>query len=81
MVVAVLIGTILSIVSHHFLFFNFASTTLEFSAVGWIVPGLLAHWSVKQGYFKTLSMLAFASVIVRFLVIISFGGAIFPNLY
>jgi len=81
LVVAILIGTILSIISHHFLIFNAASTTLEFSAVGWIVPGLLAHWSVKQGYVKTIAMLSVTSIIVRFLVILSFGGETFPNLY
>ncbi len=81
MVVAILVGTILSILSHHFLIFNAASSTLEFSAVGWIVPGLLAHWSVKQGYVKTIAMLSVTSIIVRLLVILSFGGAAFPDLY
>ena len=81
MVVAILVGTILSILSHHFLIFNSASSTLEFSAVGWIVPGLLAHWSVKQGYIKTIAMLSVTSIIVRLIVILSFGGAAFPDLY
>lgn len=81
LVVAILIGTILSIVSHHFLIFNTPQSTLEFSAVGWIVPGLLAHWSVKQGYFKTIAMLSITSIIVRLVVILSFGGQAFPELY
>ena len=81
MVVAVMIGTILSIVSHRLLFFNTGSTTLELSAVGWIVPGLIAHWSVKQGYLKTISMLAITSIIVRLIVILSFSGMPFPEIY
>ena len=81
MVVAILVGTILSIISHHFLIFNTASSTLEFSAVGWIVPGLLAHWSVKQGYIKTIAMLSITAIIVRLIVILSFGGVPFPDLY
>jgi poly-gamma-glutamate biosynthesis protein PgsC/CapC len=81
MVVAILVGTILSILSHHFLIFNASSSTLEFQAVGWIVPGLLAHWSVKQGYIKTIAMLSVTSIIVRLIVILSFGGAAFPDLY
>lgn len=81
MVVAILVGTLLSIVSRHFLLFDTASTTLEFSAVGWIVPGLLAHWSVKQGYIKTIAMLSVTSIIVRLIVILSFGGVAFPDLY
>ena len=54
LVVAILIGTILSIISHHYLIFNSQNTTLEFSAVGWIVPGLLAHWSVNKAILKPL---------------------------
>ena len=81
MVVAVLVGTILSIISHHLLIFNTANSTLEFSAVGWIVPGLIAHWSVKQGYLKTISMLAITAIVVRLIVIISFNGMPFPDLY
>ncbi len=81
MVVAVLVGTILSIISHHLFIFNTATSTLEFSAVGWIVPGLIAHWSVKQGYFKTISMLTITAIVVRLIVIISFNGMPFPDLY
>lgn len=81
MVVAILVGTILSIISHQFLLFNTATSTLEFSAVGWIVPGLIAHWSVKQGYYKTIAMLAITAVVVRLFVIISFNGTPFPDLY
>ncbi len=81
MVLALLIGTILSIISHRFLFFNLTTTTIEFSAVGWVVPGLIGHWSVKQGFVKTISMLLITSILVRFLVILFFGGDLFPQLY
>lgn len=81
LVIAILIGTILSIISHHYMIFNYQNNTMEFSAVGWIVPGLLAHWSVKQGYIKTIAMLSITSVIVRLIVILSFGGNTFPALY
>ncbi|NQY06884.1 MAG: poly-gamma-glutamate biosynthesis protein PgsC [Flavobacteriaceae bacterium] len=81
MVVALLIGTILSIVSHHFLIFNTPSSTVELSAIGWVIPGLIAHWAVKQGFAKTMAMLAITSVIVRLLVIICFLGETLPELY
>ncbi len=81
MVVSLLIGTIFSIISHHYMFVNTATTTLEFSAVGWVVPGLIAHWSVKQGYVKTLSMLAITSILVRLFVILAYWGQIIPDLY
>lgn len=81
MVVALLIGTIYSIFSHHFMFFNTEASTVEFSAVGWIVPGLIAHWAVKQGFIKTIAMLAIISVLVRLIVIILIGGDNIPDLY
>jgi poly-gamma-glutamate biosynthesis protein PgsC/CapC len=81
MVVAVMIGTILSIISHRILFYNTGTGTLELSAVGWIVPGLIAHWSIKQGYLKTIFMLCVTAILVRLIVIISFNGMPFPELY
>ena len=81
MVVSLLVGTIFSIVSHHFMYFNTAESTLELSAVGWVVPGLIAHWAVKQGFSKTISMLAIISVVVRLLVIIVFNGKLIPSTY
>jgi poly-gamma-glutamate biosynthesis protein PgsC/CapC len=81
MVVSLLVGTILAIFSHHFMFFNTTESTVEFSAVGWVIPGLVAHWSVKQGYVKTISILAIVSVLVRLIVITVFDFNIIPNLY
>ncbi|MEM7187130.1 MAG: poly-gamma-glutamate biosynthesis protein PgsC [Bacteroidota bacterium] len=81
MVVALLIGTILSIVSHHFLVFNTSGSTLELSAIGWVIPGLIAHWAAKQGFAKTLAMMAITSVIVRLLVVLCFMGETLPDLY
>ncbi len=81
MVVSLLIGTILSIMSHHFLVFNASGTSIELSAIGWVIPGLIAHWAAKQGFVKTLSMLAVTSVIVRLFVILCFMGEPLPELY
>ena len=81
MVVCLLVGTIFAILSHHYGFFNTSTSTLEFSAVGWVVPGLVAHWALKQGFVKTISMLSIISVMVRLFVIVIFNGQIIPNLY
>lgn len=75
MVVALLVGTLLSILSHHFMVFNTESSTAEFSAIGWVIPGLMAHWSAKQGYVKTIAMLSITSIIVRLAVVLCFSGA------
>lgn len=81
MVISLLIGTIFAILSHHLLFFNTTKSTVELSAVGWVVPGLIANWSAKQGVVKTLAMLIIISVLVRLLVIIIFNGNTIPNIY
>ena len=81
MVVALLVGTIYSIFSHHFMFFNTSESTLELSAVGWVVPGLIAHWAAKQGFVKTIGMLGTISVLARLLVIIIYNGQLIPDLY
>lgn len=81
MVVGLLVGTLLSILSHHFFFVNTQSSTVEFSAIGWVIPGLIAHWSAKQGFLKTISMLIITSILVRFIVLICFNGSLLPNLY
>lgn len=80
MVVALLVGTLLSILSHHMMIFNTDSSTMEFSAIGWVIPGLIAHWAAKQGYLKTISMLSITSIIVRLIVIVCFNGATLPEL-
>lgn len=81
MVASLLVGTLYAIVSHHLMFFNISDSTFELSAVGWVVPGLIAHWAVKQGYLKTIAMLILISVLVRFIVIIAFNGELIPTLY
>ena len=81
MVVALLVGTILSIVSHHLFVIDTQTSTIELSAIGWVIPGLIAHTSAKQGYVKTMAMLSISSVIVRLLVILIFAGDLFPEWY
>lgn len=76
MVVALLVGTLLSILSHHLLIVNTSDSTVEFSAIGWVIPGLIAHWAAKQGYIKTIAMLSITSIIVRLIVIVCFNGAL-----
>jgi len=79
MVISLLIGVLLANFSRHFLHINIASTTLELQAVGWVIPGLIAHWFSKQGVFKTLSVLFITSVLVRLIVIMLFVGSLLPQ--
>jgi gamma-polyglutamate biosynthesis protein CapC len=79
MVLSLLIGCLLANFSRQFLSLNLVSTTLELSAVGWVIPGLIAHWFAKQGVFKTISVLLVSSVLVRLILILLFAGALLPK--
>ncbi|MCX6272731.1 MAG: poly-gamma-glutamate biosynthesis protein PgsC [Bacteroidetes bacterium] len=79
MVLSLLIGVFLANLSRHFMIFNLASATIELSAVGWVIPGLIAHWFAKQGVFKTLSVLFINAVLVRLILILFFMGELLPK--
>lgn len=79
MVVSLLIGCLLAYFSRYFLMFDITSSTVELQAVGWAIPGLIAHWFGKQGVYKTLSVLFIASVLVRLIVVLFFAGALLPE--
>ncbi len=79
MVLSLLVGCLLAYFSRYFLMFDLASTSVELQAVGWAIPGLIAHWFGKQGVFKTVSVLFVSSVLVRLIVIVIFSGALLPK--
>jgi poly-gamma-glutamate biosynthesis protein PgsC/CapC len=78
MVMCLLVGCLLANFSRHYLLIDVTSSTIQLSAVGWVVPGLIAHWFGKQGIFRTICVLFITAVIVRLLVIILFNGELFP---
>jgi gamma-polyglutamate biosynthesis protein CapC len=78
MVLCLLIGCILALISHNFLTLDISESTFRLEALGWVVPGLIAHWMDKQGIVKTISMLIITAVIVRFTVIMLFNGSLMP---
>ena len=47
---------------------------IEFSIVGYIIPGLIAVWIDRQGVLETFSALITASVIIRLALILLTGG-------
>ncbi len=79
MVLSLLIGCLLANFSRYFMSIDLASTTLELQAVGWVIPGLIAHWFGKQGVFKTLNVLFITSVLVRLIIILLFVGELLPE--
>ena len=45
----------------------------EFTAIGFIIPGLIAIWMDRQNVFETLASLTVVSVIVRLVLILTMG--------
>ncbi len=79
MVLSLLVGCLLANFSRYFMSIDLASTTMELQAVGWVIPGLIAHWFGKQGVFKTLNVLFITSVLVRLILILFFVGELMPE--
>ncbi len=76
MVLSILIGFIVGWGSKYFSFGGLSVYELGLHSIGYIIPGLIANWMEKQGIFRTLSMIAIASVIVRLVLIILTGGEV-----
>jgi poly-gamma-glutamate biosynthesis protein PgsC/CapC len=79
MVLSLFVGCLLANFSRYFMSIDLTSGTLELQAVGWVIPGLIAHWFGKQGVFKTLNVLFVTSVLVRLIIILVFAGALLPQ--
>ena len=79
LVLCVLAGCVLSIASRQLFAFDIGLRTLELHAVGWVIPGLIANWFLKQGVVQTLCAIIITSTLVRLLVIVIFAGALLPN--
>jgi len=79
MVLCLLVGCLLANFSRHFLLIDIATSTIQLQAVGWVIPGLIAHWFGKQGIYKTLCVLFISSVLVRLIVIILYNGELLPQ--
>lgn len=78
LVLSILIGCLIALMSRNFLYFQISAKLLQFQAVGWVIPGLIAYWFGKQGVYQTVSALLITSIIVRLLVILFFNGELLP---
>ena len=76
MVITVLFGFILGWIAKQYGIFNTLPTQYSVQVIGFIIPGLIANSMERQGLLKTLAIMTVAAVIVRFILIIVFGGKI-----
>ena len=47
-------------------------------AIGYIIPGLVAYWMVRQGIVETVCTVLMSSIIVRLALILVHGGDLVP---
>jgi len=76
MVITVLLGFIIGWMARYYGIFANLSSSYSVNVIGFIIPGLIANAMEKQGIIKTLSVMVVAAVIVRFLLVLIFGGEI-----
>ncbi len=76
MVITVLLGFIIGWMARYYGIFANLSSDYTVNVIGFIIPGLIANAMERQGIVKTLSIMVVAAVIVRFLLILIFGGEI-----
>lgn len=50
------------------------SPMIDFSLIGFIIPGLIAIWIDRQGLVETVSALTTAAVVVRLVLVLVVGG-------
>lgn len=74
MVLSILIGFILGWATRMLVFQNQTVYTLQMQSIGYIVPGLIANWFERQGFWKTVSTMGVAAVVVRLALMVVFGG-------
>jgi len=76
-VIIIITGFIFGWLSREFLIFGLpGGQTLEFQAIGYIIPGLIANWMERQGVIQTLSTMVVAAVFVRLLLMIFTCGKV-----
>ena len=74
MVLSILIGFILGWVSRIMVVQDITIHQLQMQSIGYIIPGLIANWFERQGFWKTLSSMGIAAIVVRLALMVIFNG-------
>jgi poly-gamma-glutamate biosynthesis protein PgsC/CapC len=78
MVFSVLAGFLFGYLTRYLLVFNAAAdlgvdaTLLQ--SIGYIIPGLIAYWMMRQGVVETLCTMFMAAFLVRLALVVAHGG-------
>ncbi len=76
MVLSILIGFILGWLTRLLVFENVTVYTYQMQSIGYIVPGLIANWFERQGFWKTISTMGVAAILVRLMLMVVFNGEV-----
>jgi len=78
MVFSVLAGYLFGYLTRYILVFNesmqLGVDTSVIQSIGYIIPGLIAYWMMRQGIVETLCTMIMASFIVRLALVTAYGG-------
>jgi poly-gamma-glutamate biosynthesis protein PgsC/CapC len=78
MVFSVLAGFLFGYLTRYVLVFNdtmqLGVDTSVVQSIGYIIPGLIAYWMMRQGVVETLCTMIMASFIVRLALVTAYGG-------
>lgn len=76
LVLSILIGFIFGWASRNLIFNDVTIYDYQLQSVGYIIPGLIANWFERQGFWKTLSTMMVAAVLVRLIIMVIFAGEV-----
>ena len=76
LVLAVLLGFIFGALIARIPTFGISPLDTGLAVIGFIIPGLLAYWMIRQGIVQTLAATAVAAVLVRLALIVLHGGSL-----
>jgi poly-gamma-glutamate biosynthesis protein PgsC/CapC len=83
MVFAVISGFVFGYLTRYVLVFNdtmaLGVDTSMIQSIGYIIPGLIAYWMMRQGVVETLCTRFIASFIVRLALVTAYGGKLIEH--
>jgi len=74
MALSILIGFILGWLSRILVVQDITIHQLQMQSIGYIIPGLIANWFERQGFWKTVSSMGIAAIVVRLALMVIFNG-------
>ena len=75
-ILMILAGYLMGMIARYFLPVQSEEAAIQYSVIGFIVPGLIAIWLDRRGVVESLCSLITASVVVRLILILIFGAGL-----